>query len=432
MSITHVRIQHAVGQGFFHTGELRPRGGKITHYVYDCGAMKKYAASRQRAIDLYIANVGGPGKTLDILYISHAHADHLNGLPQLLHATKGLKVETIMMPLIPLEERLISFARSASVDEHSATSAFYRDFILDPVATMSRFGPDRIIVVQAGARDDGSPFSVNPNNPDGNRPDIDQRLAQNKDGGWKFYGKGTLERVTDVSGDRSKIPVLSAPDSLAVSVGTGGQQHWILAPYIDPAVAATKSTFMTALAISLGIKSSSLHHWLKTKGNLQLLLTNHVKELTQAYDSVTSDLNVTSLCLYSGPADSISSLEVFHSVHMGQAEWLMRNPESIAWLGTGDAAFKKNARRGRFLKHYAPLLNYVSTLSLPHHGSEGNFHDGLIINVGPRFCIAAADAIPRWRHPGTHVVQRVSSFGLPLHVVTSDVRSTFIERIDMH
>ena len=73
------------------------------------------------------------------------------------------------------------------------------------------------------------------------------------------------------------------------------------------------------------------------------------------------------------------------------------------------------------------MLNNVSTLTLPHHGSAGNFHDQLISKIAPRFFVAAADKYANWNHPGTLVVQRVASFGAILFVVTSDSRSELEE-----
>ena len=59
--------------------------------------MFKYARTRDERIDRYIDFVG-QRRSFDLLFISHAHADHLNGVPRLLDKVRGLKVETIVMP----------------------------------------------------------------------------------------------------------------------------------------------------------------------------------------------------------------------------------------------------------------------------------------------------------------------------------------------
>lgn len=131
MSLTNVRKQYAVGQGFFHAGELSEDGELRLRYVRDCGAMGKYAKRRDACIDDYLTAVGAK-EPLDLLFISHAHADHLNGIERLLNKVNGLLVKTIMMPLLNMEDRLIAYARAASEDAASAADPFYRDFVVDP------------------------------------------------------------------------------------------------------------------------------------------------------------------------------------------------------------------------------------------------------------------------------------------------------------
>ena len=72
-----------------------------------------------------------------MLFISHAHADHLNGVEQLLEP--GLKVDTIVLPLLNVADRLIAYGRDLADDAASAQNAFYRDFVIDPTAALGRF-----------------------------------------------------------------------------------------------------------------------------------------------------------------------------------------------------------------------------------------------------------------------------------------------------
>lgn len=68
------------------------------------------------------------------------------------------------------------------------------------------------------------------------------------------------------------------------------------------------------------------------------------------------------------------------------------------------------------------------TLTIPHHGSENNFNAELLTRVDPSFCVVAADAVGKWRHPGSAIVQAVASHGLFLSVVTSETPSEVEER----
>jgi len=157
VSIQNIRRQYAVGQGYFQAGELSEDNTLRLRYVVDCGAMTKYASRRDARIDAYLAVVGAK-QALDFLFISHAHADHLNGVERLLDKVKGLVVKTIVLPLLNVEDRLIAYARAASEDAISADSAFYKAFVVDPASALGRFNPERILFVEPGSRDGGAPF----------------------------------------------------------------------------------------------------------------------------------------------------------------------------------------------------------------------------------------------------------------------------------
>lgn len=76
--------------------------------------MSKYASARDREIAKLVAHVGKKAR-LDLLVISHMHADHVNGVKKLV--TDGeLQVDTIMMPLVEMKERLLTYASVAHHD----------------------------------------------------------------------------------------------------------------------------------------------------------------------------------------------------------------------------------------------------------------------------------------------------------------------------
>src|SRR3546814_15171147 len=67
-----------------------------------------YEKERGERIDELLADTGKQAK-LDILFLSHIHEDHVNGVEKLLDKTDGLKVDTIVLTLLPIEDRLIAF-----------------------------------------------------------------------------------------------------------------------------------------------------------------------------------------------------------------------------------------------------------------------------------------------------------------------------------
>jgi hypothetical protein len=420
VSITNIRTQYAVGQGFFQAGELRTGSTLRLRYVYDCGAMAKYAKARDARIDTYLGEVGAK-QPLELLFISHAHADHLNGVERLLDKTSGLAVKTIVMPLLNVEDRLVAYSRAALEDAMSAQSLFYQAFVSDPISALSRFNPDRIILVEPGNRNDGAPFRDGADGADSGPPDFDPGLLGREPLNWKIVGKGTIRPFEGASKKVSGSTALLMDDTLALVVTSAGTAYsWLLAPFVDPQVKVRTATFVAALAKARGQSVPALKKWLRSSANVEKLLTVHVADLKAAYSAISNDLNVTSMCLYSGPIPDASTATGSYRGKFGI--WQVAGPSKpgIAWLGTGDAALADKKRRAALFKHYRTLLHGIVTLTLPHHGSEHNFDSALLKQIQPSFCIASADRFSTWRHPGTAVIQAVSSTGRFLSVVTSD------------
>lgn len=429
MAIQNIRKQHAVGQGFFHTGELLEGNSHRLRYVVDCGAMNKYASQLNSRIDDYLAAVGAK-QPLDLLFISHVHADHVSGLERLLDGVRGLVVKTIVMPLLNVEDRLVAFARAASEDAISADSAFYKAFVVNPTAAVARFNPERVIFVEPDGPDGGAPYNGGPDDR-GNGPGNSVELLRgDRELPWKLAGSGLIRLDRKGSADLKGGAAAVMPESLGIecaSAGTG--RAWLFAPYVDPAVKAGTTQFMKSLAEARGASVAALKRWLRATSNVEQLVTADISDLKAAYAAIHVDLNVTSMCLYSGPVPAPSQLIQGYIARFGK--WTVRQPNAYraAWLGTGDAALANRSRRRAFFKHYGSLLQEVVTMTLPHHGSEHNFDAELLSRIQPDFCIAPADRFSNWRHPGTSVVQSVASTGRFLSVVASDINSEVVETV---
>ncbi|MEI8701880.1 hypothetical protein [Mesorhizobium sp. ISC15] len=429
MAIENSRYQHAVGQGFFHTAVLHGDDELRLSYVYDCGAMERYATERKREIRKYLQRVGARS-SLDLLFMSHVHADHLNGLEQLLDDTRGLDVDTVVLPLVNVADRLIAFARTVAEDRASAESRFYRDFVIDPGDALERFRPRRIIYVEQGNRDDGAPDGAERplDPPDG--PKVSGEGRGRRDPAWRLVGRGSVRPFIGPqrAGAGNSALRLVIPDTLAIML-SAAKGEWLLAPFVDPTVAAHRKQFLRELAKQCHVSLSKIGAWLEVSDNVEKLVTTNLDQLAAAYGALVGNLNITSLCLYSGPARGSSLyLTRHHEGEFGCVSHCTGPQGPIGWLATGDAALKEKRRRADFAIHYGELMKEVVTLTLPHHGSDGNFDIDLLGKVGPRICIAAADRYSTWKHPGAHTVQAVCSHPALLHVVTSKAPSLVFER----
>lgn len=395
MKIENIRFQMPVGQGFFHAGWVGFQDAEEKFfYVYDCGAMNKFATARDREIKKLSACVG-EGARLDLLVISHMHADHVNGVEALVTDGK-LQVDTIMLPMVEMKERLLSFATTVHDDPASAESNFYREFIVDPVATVSRFDPRIILLVGRG--DGRAPGS---GSPDDSPLDGGADLSGEGRGyTWKIVGRGTA----NVLSEDSDLPrIVSIPDSSALRVFEfrDWQNAWLIAPYVDEEIIAKNDLFITNLANELHITVAELEGRLSNSSFILDLVTNHAEKLKSAYKSCHGNLNRTSLCLYSGPSGSVA---VEHGCQVLHGPWVSNlGHQRIAWLATGDAKLSEEVKCDAFLEHFKDHLDKVSTLTLPHHGAAGDFNQKLLESTKPSFCPVAADAVKDWQHPAASV-----------------------------
>ncbi|MBO9166784.1 MBL fold metallo-hydrolase [Rhizobium sp. L245/93] len=379
--------------------------------------MDKYRVALDRRIESYLGSLDDDSK-LDFLFISHAHFDHVSGLTKLLDtANGGVQADTIIMPLMDVYDRLIVFARAASEDAGAAQDSFYQAFASDPVEALQRFNPRRILLVKRGIDPDGDGA------PGGDGTGEPGPFLGESPIPAKLIGIGAVE-------PRRSVPLgtelMVIPDTkyLALSVET---VTWLLSPFVDPTVNADRSKFRATLAHELMLSVRSLGQWLRSPRNRMDLLTNKLGSLEKAYKAVKSNINITSMCLFSGPLPDLGRPSAdFHWV-AGKFKGHEIGGK-IAWLATGDAALAHNSRRRAMLKHYRRLLPSVLTLTLPHHGATANFHDDLVRLVDPHFCVASADHYHRrWQHPGAQVVHSVASHGSLLFTVTASARSEFRE-----
>ena len=436
MTLINHRHQRAVGQGFFHTAELIAEDGRLLRYVYDCGAMKKYETERNARIDEYLSAVGANG-VLDILFISHIHFDHVSGIERLLDKANGLHVDTIVMPLISVADRLFAYARATNNDPAAINDPFFRDLIVNPANALGRLGPRQILFFRRGLPDGSAPGSVAEDGADPDEPPASPRVSGGeREGGlyWKLVGRGTGyendQNLTASDGTEAVTHVAVVDDTLAMATISGERcLEWIMSPFIDPTIKLKEDLFLRELASARGMTVSDLKSWLADAANVLDLLLTGLPDLTVAYESVASDFNLTSLCLYSGPKTNESETEALHQARLGSYFIGLTPCKEIGWLATGDAALNAKTRAKALLEHYGDHIKNTGTLTVPHHGSDHNHNSELVRRIGAFIHVAAADTYSKWRHPGNKIVQCVASMGRFVSVVTSSTKSEVEETV---
>lgn len=431
----HRRTQFPVGEGLFHAALLSSSSGDRLTYVYDCGSQQRYAAARRSAIADYRSRLGD--RPLDLLYLSHAHADHVNGVPDLLD---DLAVGTIVMPLLGAYERLVAFARSLAT-EPEAPGGFFEDWVVDPVAAAVAQGPERVVVVRPATPGAAPPGASPETEPDPD-PDWDPQLeprswydpvveSNRRDRPrlpqpWDFTGPGTIN-AREVEGPHGSTAVVEMPDTVGIRPNVGGDaQPWVLAPHVSPSLATRRTAFFGALAKAIGGDPATIESDLDDPYEMRKLIVEQARALLGAYRVVRADVNLTSLCLYSGPAGaperahrrSWRSSQDFVTAVIGPV---------TGWLGTGDARLSSRRHRRAIVTHLDTLLPLVQTATLAHHGASNGFSDELLSHVPAALWVAPAAPYQNWKHPHPDVERAVEHAGRQVVHVDADSRSVFEE-----
>lgn len=120
-----------VGQGAFYLESFERYKEQPINIVYDCGSL-----SGEHIVKAEIRNNFQEKETINAVFISHLHRDHINGLPYLL---QYCNVKNIFLPLITEENRkwllFKDLVESSSLSP--VATDFVRKFLKDPYLAIS-------------------------------------------------------------------------------------------------------------------------------------------------------------------------------------------------------------------------------------------------------------------------------------------------------
>lgn len=396
-----VKSQHtqwAVGQGFFRTGRIET-ADVVIDYAYDCGSLGNVAQCRAEITEY--ANKHQLRRAFDVVYLSHFHLDHVNCVPDLI---EHVGVKRFVIPLVPPAERLLVLAE-ALVDPIAPMDwdqDWYSRLIVDPADALRSLS-EGIVVVEV---EPGQQFIPPVTEPAPSESDVETGTSWTSPGP---DGTATIDVVVPAGVSR---PV------------------WIWIPHVLADASSRQQAFVSALATELGMDSGDLDVRLGNPEFLHDVVLKRQTNLISAYKKAsTNNLNLTSLCLYSGPTTRYgvgSSAQSWRSRHGGLdrleiAAWSVRP----GWLGTGDAPINTPARVQEITTRFRNVLGNVGVLALPHHGSRHNLHDDLLDAFSDPLptCVVSAGAPNRYNHPHAETLEAVADRGFHLVRITGDARS---------
>ena len=286
--------------------------------------------------------------------------------------------------------------------------------IVDPVATLRRFNPRQIILI-GGDGDAPPPEDAPPSDPPSGGPEKMRWRAKYDDGahrlGAPFWFVGGSEAVVMKSGSFVALGEPSAP-------------AWRLIPYVRRSDPKMVDRFKVVAEVLLEWEPDSFVRRMAVASIRRAAVTRHRALLARAYRHVFGDKNLTSLSLYSGPAEpkragAVQLAPKFKKVPSAR----------IGWMGTGDANLRETADIDSFSRHFGADLAFVSTFVLPHHGSIHNSDPRQLVSNADLWVACAEPHHKDWEHPARVLVDAVKRAGKSFCHVRSKPNSALDERM---
>ena len=142
MSCCLTRTFYGIGQGAFYC-ETFENDNKKLQVIYDCGSFNKkelYSVIESDFLD---------HKCDTVLFISHFHKDHINGIPELI---KKVQLKCIIFPYLSPENRKFLIGYNKYIEnflthhnlknEVDVKTDFISNFIFDPYSTIKKISID--------------------------------------------------------------------------------------------------------------------------------------------------------------------------------------------------------------------------------------------------------------------------------------------------
>lgn len=428
--MTKIRAVHQffpVGQGLFATGSVEfwpparrprriidgggpPRPAPVGPYcwVYDCGTN-----SGKRLVSNAIDDLKShcQGAKIDLLTLSHFHADHISGAIELLNK---IGAKTVMLPWAPLWHRLlIGFEQGLRAEDPEML------FYVDPVQYLIQEAGDGFeqVLFVMPSNGDGPPYPTEPTAAPEPPEDLDD--PEKPSGPGERVSYGDLEGVYDDFNNRIRI----------LRAGKGIVIHgvWEFLPYNDP---ATEPDDPFGFASKVDNYRASLLNGNKNKRQSAL---DDLRMLYETTFGRGAAMNNVSLMLYGGAVgpwtgQGVCNCECFYHRLIDACGCWKELETRGAILLTGDGNLNSAAKWAN-LENYldARRARRVSVFQVAHHGARANWHDGLAALVAPKISVFSSEPRRSYGHPHSEVLRDFWTFG-PIQV---DQLSGFSFRIHL-
>ena len=340
------RIIHPIGQGGFYT-ETLSQGDQKVNIVYDCGGFGTNGlTSMNDYLKSYIEYINNNGQKIDAIFISHFHADHINGLQYLLD---NITVDYLIIPQLTddvIFEALIynySLATSESYFQIDQLNQFLVNLYLH---NEDIFTNGNTKVIQITSRTQSLDLPEQSQNTQFEFV-IQEEYRQNNN---RIVPSGTIFHCCE----------------------------WLFIPYNIEMNNNQIDTLKNKFTVKFGIDTSSSRF---LRNLPKIVKQKGVDVCKEIYNEVFgTQHNGYSMTLFSGTIDL--SLGDFSRHYLLYHKYIYLNI-----LYTGDFEPDKsnksintseyNKKIDALIYFYKPMWDIISFIQVPHHGSIHNYHDDL-------------------------------------------------------
>lgn len=405
------RTFYPVGQGAFYS-ETHKLGDRTFTMVYDCGS----STLKKNEMVKIIENAFEENSIIDVLFISHFHADHVNGIELL---AKRCKIKLVILPLITNEEMVLVNAINLSVYGFDSTRIFERpeiffgkgpsfigilqtveeDLVNNERVFLSEFNEKiQERSEETDSRREGENIKV---------ATLDEKITERKPSGTLFY-------ISNAVGEDVSNEDLT--------------DCWRFIPFNYRADERMKKFEYALFKCGLTIEDVAIRI---AKG----CLGEYITRVRKAYKDVCGGLNESSMILYSGKekedtiyTDAPSFLHYFPKMEKQiPLEVLIWGGSQSGCLYMGDINLNRDRIVADIIGKLGQHLNFVGTLQVPHHGSEHNFSADILL-PSMFYAVFSYGKNNSYKHPSVEVLRQVvAKYIFPLLVI-EDSSSQVIQK----
>ena len=356
------RIFYPVGHGAFYVERFYMDEEKTPLYtvVFDCGCYNGTPLSTYKGrINSIIDNDACLPNTIDVLFISHFHTDHINGIMHLLALSN---VKTIVVPQLSEIERIELYIKDLVQADFSDIESLTRCF----ESFEDLLSGNNVVTVRVCPESLGDDWHHNTVNIDGL--------------------KGIIDSGTKLQKQLGEMCI------------------WAYTPF-NPSINANRAyklfNTLSQSKVFGPILSTSMND--KFKKLSEMIKNGHLTDLKDVFKKVFNgrhneySMTVLSSC---GECCHQPCEKACHKSIPSQNRYCTLN-----CLYMGDFQPDK-VNLPLLLKTY-DNLKYVGLLQVPHHGSEHNYAKELY--QSPRICIVSADSNDHYSHPDKKTLDGIVS-----------------------